>query len=44
VVTAARIVRRDVATDEWLLKVDPRYGGSRSYPDGLGFSEDALES
>ena len=39
-----RIVRRDVATDEWLLEVDPRYGGSRSYPDGLEFSEDALES
>ena len=38
-----RRVVRDVAADEWLLEVDPRYGGTRIYPDGLEFTEDALE-
>lgn len=38
-----RRVVRDVAADEWLLEVDPRYGGTRVYPDGLEFTEDALE-
>jgi putative CocE/NonD family hydrolase len=39
-----RLVRHDVAARSWTLEVDPRYGGSRTYPDGLVFSEDALES
>jgi putative CocE/NonD family hydrolase len=39
-----RVVRHDVALREWTLEVDPRYGGSRTYPDGLEFSEDALET
>jgi len=39
-----RTVTRDVATGTWTLDVDPRYGGTRVYPDGLEFSEDARES
>ena len=39
-----RLVVRDVATGEWRLEVDPRYGGTRVYPDGLEFTEDALET
>ncbi|GAA2683238.1 CocE/NonD family hydrolase [Streptomyces lunalinharesii] len=39
-----RRVVRDVATGEWTLEVDPRYGGTRVYPDGLEFTEDALET
>ncbi|MER5864810.1 CocE/NonD family hydrolase [Kitasatospora sp. NPDC002040] len=39
-----RQVLRDVATGEWRLEVDPNYGGSRRYPDGLVFDEQALES
>lgn len=39
-----RLVVRDVAKDEWRLEVDPRYGGTRVYPDGLEFTEDALET
>ncbi|WP_256107500.1 CocE/NonD family hydrolase [Streptomyces sp. ODS05-4] len=39
-----RLVVRDVAKGEWRLEVDPRYGGTRVYPDGLEFTEDALES
>lgn len=38
-----RLVVRDVARGTWRLEVDPRYGGTRVYPDGLQFSEDALE-
>ncbi|OIV38585.1 peptidase S15 [Mangrovactinospora gilvigrisea] len=38
-----RRVVRDVAEGEWLLEVDPNYGGSRTYPDGLVFTEEALE-
>jgi putative CocE/NonD family hydrolase len=38
-----RRVVRDVAEGRWLLEVDPRYGGTRVYPDGLEFTEDALE-
>ncbi|GAA1718840.1 CocE/NonD family hydrolase [Isoptericola hypogeus] len=38
-----RRVVRDVAEGRWLLEVDPRYGGTRTYPDGLEFTEDALE-
>ncbi|MFC7310064.1 hypothetical protein ACFQVC_38330, partial [Streptomyces monticola] len=39
-----RLVVRDVARGEWRLEVDPRYGGTRVYPDGLEFTEDALET
>lgn len=38
-----RLVVRDVARGTWRLEVDPRYGGTRVYPDGLEFSEDAVE-
>ncbi|MEV8530398.1 CocE/NonD family hydrolase [Streptomyces sp. NPDC051211] len=38
-----RLVVRDVARGTWRLEVDPRYGGTRVYPDGLEFTEDALE-
>ncbi|WP_454856676.1 CocE/NonD family hydrolase [Promicromonospora soli] len=34
----------DVAEGEWTLEVDPGYGGSREYPDGLVFEEDSLET
>ncbi|MFD4973194.1 CocE/NonD family hydrolase [Streptomyces sp. NPDC058424] len=39
-----RVVTRDVAAGTWRLEVDPRYGGTRIYPDGLEFTEDALET
>ena len=39
-----RLVVRDVAKGEWRLEVDPRYGGTRVYPDGLEFTEDARET
>ncbi|MER7036213.1 CocE/NonD family hydrolase C-terminal non-catalytic domain-containing protein, partial [Streptomyces albidoflavus] len=39
-----RLVVRDVAKGEWRLEVDPRYGGTRVYPDGLEFTEDAAEA
>ncbi|MEW2162958.1 CocE/NonD family hydrolase [Streptomyces sp. NPDC007084] len=39
-----RLVVRDVAAGTWRLDVDPRYGGTRVYPDGLEFSEDARET
>ncbi|MGW2519482.1 CocE/NonD family hydrolase [Streptomyces sp. NPDC001617] len=39
-----RLVVRDVAKGEWRLEVGPRYGGTRVYPDGLEFTEDALET
>ncbi|MFE9443266.1 CocE/NonD family hydrolase [Streptomyces sp. NPDC006602] len=39
-----RLVVRDVAKGEWRLEVDPRYGGTRVYPDGLEFTEDTLET
>ena len=39
-----RLVIRDVAKGEWRMEVDPRYGGTRVYPDGLEFTEDALET
>ncbi|MFD7119681.1 CocE/NonD family hydrolase [Streptomyces sp. NPDC059922] len=39
-----RLVTRDVARGLWRLEVDPRYGGTRVYPDGLEFGEDALET
>ncbi|GAA1357104.1 CocE/NonD family hydrolase [Streptomyces beijiangensis] len=39
-----RLIIRDVAAGDWRLEVDPRYGGTRIYPDGLEFTEDALET
>ncbi|MFJ9898630.1 CocE/NonD family hydrolase [Streptomyces sp. NPDC091280] len=39
-----RLVVRDVAKGEWRLEVDPRYGGTRRYPDGLEFTEDGRET
>ena len=39
-----RLLVRDVAVGEWRLEVDPRYGGTRVYPDGLEFTENALET
>jgi len=39
-----RLVVRDVAKGEWRLEVDPRYGGTHVYPDGLEFTEDARET
>ncbi|MGV9453625.1 CocE/NonD family hydrolase [Streptomyces sp. NPDC003635] len=39
-----RLVVRDVAKGEWRLEVEPRHGGTRVYPDGLEFTEDALET
>jgi hypothetical protein len=38
-----RLVTRDVAEGVWRVEVDPRYGGTRVYPDGLEFAEDAME-
>ncbi|MFD6297508.1 CocE/NonD family hydrolase [Streptomyces sp. NPDC060235] len=39
-----RLVLRDVAAGTWRLDVDPRYGGTRVYPDGLEFTEEARET
>ncbi|MGW8379246.1 CocE/NonD family hydrolase [Streptomyces sp. ODS28] len=39
-----RRVIRDVAEGTWRLEVDPQYGGTRIYPDGLEFTEDAVET
>jgi len=39
-----RLVVRDVAKGEWRLEVDPRRGVTRVHPDGLEFTEDALET
>jgi hypothetical protein len=39
-----RLVVRDVAKGEWRLEVGPRYGGTRVHPDGLEFTEDAVET
>ncbi|MCB5168735.1 CocE/NonD family hydrolase [Streptomyces bambusae] len=39
-----RVVVRDVAAGLWRLEVDPKYGGTRVYPDGLEYTEDALET
>lgn len=38
-----RRVVHDVDTGEWTLEVDPNYGGSRTYPDGLVYTESARE-
>ncbi|MEU4489817.1 CocE/NonD family hydrolase [Streptomyces purpurascens] len=39
-----RLVTHDVAKGEWTLEVDPGYGGSRTYPDGLRYEESARET
>ncbi|MCW2643815.1 MAG: peptidase [Dactylosporangium sp.] len=39
-----REVRYTPQTGEWQLSVDPNYGGSRSYPDGLEFNERVRET
>ncbi|WP_445529854.1 CocE/NonD family hydrolase [Streptomyces cyslabdanicus] len=39
-----RLVTHDVANGEWTLEVDPNYGGSRTYPDGLRYEESARET
>ncbi|MDY0945237.1 CocE/NonD family hydrolase [Frigoribacterium sp. CFBP9039] len=39
-----RSVTHDVGTGEWVLDVDPGYGGGREYPDGLVFTEDSRET
>ncbi|TLS45238.1 CocE/NonD family hydrolase [Streptomyces montanus] len=39
-----RLVTHDVVTGEWTLEVDPNYGGSRTYPDGLRYEESACET
>ena len=38
-----RLVTHDVGAGEWVLDVDPNYGGSRTYPDGLVYTEKARE-
>lgn len=38
-----RLVRHDVARAETILEVDPGYGGTRRYPDGLDFLESTEE-
>ncbi|WOF24043.1 CocE/NonD family hydrolase [Microbacterium betulae] len=38
-----RLVTHDVARGETTLRVDPGYGGTRRYPDGLSFWESAEE-
>ncbi|MGO1768554.1 MAG: CocE/NonD family hydrolase [Microbacterium sp.] len=38
-----RVVTHDVARGETVLDIDPGYGGTRHYPDGLDFLEDARE-
>ncbi|MFF4243909.1 CocE/NonD family hydrolase [Streptomyces sp. NPDC001822] len=39
-----RLVVRDVAKGEWRLEAVPCHGGTRVHPDGLEFTEDALET
>ncbi|GAA3730317.1 hypothetical protein HDA32_005989 [Spinactinospora alkalitolerans] len=39
-----RRVSHDVERGEWTLEVDPNYGGSRTFPDGLEYTEQALET
>lgn len=34
-----RIVRHDVAAGTWDIEVDPKYGGTRTLPDGLVYEE-----
>ncbi|WP_228989770.1 CocE/NonD family hydrolase [Streptomyces sp. DH8] len=39
-----RLVVRDVAQGEWRLEADPCPGGTHVHPDGLEYTEDALET
>ncbi len=39
-----REVRHDVEARRWTLRVDPAYGGSRAYPNGLVYGEEAYET
>lgn len=38
-----RLICTDVVKKETMLQVDPAYGGTRVYPDGLHFDEDSVE-
>ncbi|KMY22854.1 CocE/NonD family hydrolase [Actinobaculum suis] len=38
-----RLISQDVAKRETFIQVDPMYGGTRIYPDGLHYNEDAVE-
>ncbi|MDO5721330.1 MAG: CocE/NonD family hydrolase [Actinomycetaceae bacterium] len=38
-----RLISEDVVARETYLQVDPAYGGTRIYPDGLHFNEDSVE-
>ena len=38
-----RQISFDVAKQETMIQVDPMYGGTRVYPDGLRYNEDAVE-
>ncbi|MFF3321251.1 CocE/NonD family hydrolase [Streptomyces sp. NPDC002889] len=40
----ALLVTRDVAEGEWRLECDPGPGGTQVFPDGLEFTEQALET
>lgn len=40
---AEREVHYEPDSDSWILTVDPRYGGQRTFPDGLVYSESAVE-
>ena len=42
--TSQRSVHNDIETGVWTLDVDPGYGGSRKYPDGLVFTEFSRET
>ncbi|MFD7442579.1 CocE/NonD family hydrolase [Streptomyces sp. NPDC059909] len=39
-----RLIVRDVAKGEWRLETTAGFGGTRIHPDGLEFTEDALET
>ena len=41
---AEREVRHDVEARRWMVVVDPAYGGSRTYPNGLVYGEEAHET
>lgn len=39
-----RVISHDVVSGETIITVDPRYGGTRHYPDGLDFWEETEET
>ncbi|MGW7367075.1 CocE/NonD family hydrolase [Streptomyces sp. NPDC054841] len=39
-----RLIVRDVAKGEWRLEADPGHGGTRVHPDGLEYTEEALDT